>query len=462
MSLDAFEATYEDITIFKFSSGTSSINLKNRMSIIPQVVEVNMFESIFSPVIRAELLINDSIGLFVNFPLTGEEIIKVSYKAPDGNIRTNWMIIEKISDIAISDDSRTMVYVMSCISIEAWQNARTNVQKALNATAATAIETLFEDYISTPIRQTFPFIGNRDDNTFYNFAPAGADSQVWVIPNISPFHAINMLSKKIISNNDKSYSYIFYQNRYGYNLRSIQDMFDKDNSNGFRSKATENKYKYMSNEVDDGDSKLNNDNRIVTAISFNKRLSSLEKISMGYFQNKLFEINPAQKAYNIWEEETPDKATFLETNILDTQAHKNAVPIQGDEEQANMVRYTINNRSENDIDQPVEQTRNRWGKDVISQIAMSQVDITVTIPADNNFAVGELFYMETPVVHGFNRNEEDELISGLYIITQKRDTIIQDGTMSTNLTLQKDSYKKSVDYDSKYVEDRGDDSFIRV
>jgi len=43
-------------------------NKKDKMSLMPQFMELTIYQSMFEPAIKAEMLINDPIGLFVNYP----------------------------------------------------------------------------------------------------------------------------------------------------------------------------------------------------------------------------------------------------------------------------------------------------------------------------------------------------------------------------------------------------------
>ena len=59
-------------------------NGRDKLSIMPQFVELSIFQSIFQPNVKAQALINDSIGLFSNYPLTGEEIVTIQYEQQNG------------------------------------------------------------------------------------------------------------------------------------------------------------------------------------------------------------------------------------------------------------------------------------------------------------------------------------------------------------------------------------------
>ena len=46
------------------------------------VIELNMYEDMFGPFMRMEIIINDSVGLIDKFPLVGDEELVFKYKNP--------------------------------------------------------------------------------------------------------------------------------------------------------------------------------------------------------------------------------------------------------------------------------------------------------------------------------------------------------------------------------------------
>jgi hypothetical protein len=69
-SNNPFNVRLEKVIITKFN-GT------DRMDITPQIQEFTLHQSIFSPVIKADMVLSDLIGLMNNYPLSGEETVEV-------------------------------------------------------------------------------------------------------------------------------------------------------------------------------------------------------------------------------------------------------------------------------------------------------------------------------------------------------------------------------------------------
>jgi hypothetical protein len=413
---------------------------------MPQTIEANLFQSIYEPVMRAELVINDPIGLFVNFPLTGEEIVRIVMKVDDSSTKEFLYVIEDISDITVANDARSAVYVMSLVTVEALSNSLMSIQKCYNGKSNDAVKSIYSEYIEKPLKtlaQNYisrPFISTESDTE---------TAKTLIIPNLRPFAAINMISEYHQPLDDTRYSYIFFQNSDGFIYTPLQDLFSESKTGAKRSSAFRNKYKFISDQIDTSQL-MDNEGRLVTSMTYNSRFSTIEKIAMGYFQNNLFEVNMLQKAYFATKKTTNDVSTIYK-NKLNTSAYSNAIPINTDNEASNRTKYIINNQKENDSSYPISDIRNRWGKDLISKLAMSQIDITVTIPGNYDFAAGDLFYLEVPEAHGFNQLNEDDLISGFFVITEIVHTIQQNGNFSTSLRINKDSYENTIDRKSRFA-----------
>lgn len=453
MAVQSFSIEINAITLVKFDQLKSGIPItpdKNTsLNILPQVHEVVVYESIFSPVLSAEFTIYDYIGLFTNFPLTGEEVIVVDYRnVADQTDRKWYMAITSIDNIVIEDKNRAAGYIISAMSIEGIANAHRTVQRAYQGTTPNIVKTLFDEWIVDGVRKFFPsyrapnMIVENNETT----------PMAVVIPNMHPFAAIDMLQTLTYSEVEGQYSYTFYQNANGFNFRTIQSLIDSQNARRF---AFNNKYKYLSDELAsstaDIDSQMRNEERVISNLTFNHRHSSIEKLSLGYFNNNLFEINIAQKSVNSRRSER-DEIKTISPHDFNTQAYKQWAnqAVEG-EESSNRTRYALTTRPEHDALYPVYRARERWGRDIISRTALAQVDLSIVIPGTNRFDCGDLFYLEIPEFHGFTNQNTDDLVSGYYLITEIKQIIRIGGFQSTVMRINKDSYNSTVDRSSRYV-----------
>lgn len=451
MTVNSHTYQIDSMILYKFGSlisGAPTVADKiNSIDITLQAQEISVFESIFSPVIRAEIAVIDPIGLLVNFPLSGEEALYIRFKNIFDQItRELYFVIDKVAYLNIADDARSMGYVLHCVAIEAYGNAKQTVQQAYHNTIPQIASDVYQQHVQKRVNDVFPkyqplnlYVEDNDTRP-----------QTVVIPNIHPFPAMRMLAEMAVNeNSDRKHTYLMFQTATTFNFCTMQGLFEPTSRASRRVKAVKNKYVYISDQIEQPDSKLNNEGRVVTSMVVNQRLSSFHKLSLGYFHNNLFEINIGQKA--VWGQPTrADEVNTMYPNLLNTMSYIGLASIEGDEEQSNRTKYVVTTNKENDDQYPVDRSRDKWGKDLIATAAMSQVDLTVTIPGTLRFDAGDLFFLEIPEMHAFNDLKPDDLISGLFVITEIKHVLHLGGFHTTVLRINKDSYLSSVDRKSRY------------
>lgn len=465
MSRNNYTLEIQSLILSKFAGLKNGFpkegNKNTSIDLIAQVLNINLYESIFSNLLKVEVTVGDHIGLFTNFPLTGEEVLTVRYKTvkdmrkgPVEKIHDLYFFIESYDHIQISDSGHENAFIIKATSIEVFEATRKRVQKGYEQKAVPEmVKELFEEFISAPTKRTFPG---------YVQPPLIMDNndllpQTIVIPNVHPFAGIRVLSELAVSSTPKKHTYMFYQTLNNFKFETIQGMFADSRSGASRRLAFKNKYVYNAMDVDiREDSPLYNEGRLVTNLHIHQRINTFEKMTHGYYHNNLAEINIAQKA--IWNEHTKisdGKVGTIYEHPLNTPDFIDAVEIkEGRDEESNRTKYVLTSRNEHDIDFPIMPTRERWGPDTTSSIALGQIELTITIPGTNLFSAGDLFYLEIPETHGFNGGNElgeDDLISGFFLITEVKHLLKVGGFHSTVMRISRDSYKESIHRPSRYV-----------
>lgn len=439
----SFTIDIKNIILHKFDTLISdgAADRVNSLDITPQLGEITFYQSIFSPVMKGEISVTDQIGLFVNFPLTGDEVVSITYEQQDV-IDTKYFVIESVHHITPDNTLRTVQYVINILSFEAYFGARTRVSHSYSDTPDKIVSSIMDEYINKEIVKLYPTYKIK------TIEYSGTDnliSRTMVVPNVAPFKAITWVNREAVSSDPKLYAYVFYENFSGFQFRPLQFVFQDQ---GFKAKADKQKYQFISNEIPT--STMKNKGRLITNLQFNRRLSSFGKITAGYFQNTLFEINMAQKAY--WMKEvTNHDLTTIAPNTLNRSVYEQFTQVNnGTEEDANKVRYVINNYRENDEAYTNPEYRDKWGKVISGTSALSQVDLTVVVPGNVTLEAGDLFHLTLPEMHGFNKNKPDDLITGYFFISEVKHIMMIGGRHSTTLRLNKDSYESSVDRPSRY------------
>lgn len=447
----------KSIVLCKFGhfkgSFPSNPDKKNTLEILPQLLNISLYESIFSPVLRAEISIGDHIGLFTNFPLTGEEVICLKFESVEKSGSreiTTYLAIESFEHIQITDTTRESGYIIKAASIEVLANNKMKIQKGyLQKNIPHMVRDVFDEYIAKPTKE---ILGGYDKPAFVVDA-SDSKSQTIVIPNLNPFGAMRMLAEMAVHPDGTYHTYMFYQTLSSFKFETVQSMY---RSRTAVTRASRNRYIYNAQDVmERSDSPLYNKGRLVSSLLINKRIDTKRKLQDGYYHNNLYEVNIAQKSVHSTVTK-PDNITKIYSYPLNTEKFIESMAIKdGQDDQSNRTRYILSAQRENDENYPISDYRKRWGKDLISSISLSQNDITVVIPGTTKFSAGDLFALDIPIADGFTDNERnrvDDLLSGLYLISEIKHTLQPGGFHSCTMRLNRDSYPSKIDDKvSKYV-----------
>lgn len=454
-----FNVRVSSIVMTKFN-GTDKID------ITPQMAEFTIYQSVFSTILKADMVMNDAIGLMNNYPLTGEEVIEVTIEQKGEEekgtnqkefTKTLQFVITAIKDIKMSDDTRKMLYVIELASIEAFYNSKVKVSHAYYDKIEEIIKQVFSTYIQTNtdiVKQGF-----RKEITTYNETQ---NKFKIVVPSLKPLDAINWLSKyAVATEKDQYYTYSFYETLNGFVFKALQFPTYKTATGGAAPALADNeRYFYISNlelvmnnkELYELFTKEGFDvNRTVNDLKINKRYTTLEKIVNGYFKNELIEVNMLQKDHKVTKSELNNDGgnlNMLENNVLNTEDYMNNVKnSKFGTESSPRIRYVINNFD--NLTQP--SFRDKFGSSSRSFAAYQQIDLSIAVHADLLLRVGDLMSLYIPEGHGFNANfYKDKYLSGLFLITEIKTVIRNGGASQSYIRLNKDSFSEKLEDKAAY------------
>lgn len=455
INTNPFNLKYEEVVISKF-------NGSDRMNVTPQVLEVVLYQSIFQSLIKADIVFNDYIGLMNNYPLSGEENVEINIEyEDDGGKKTKrlYFIVVGIKEIKYTDDARGAVYVFELASVEAFINSNSRVSHAYFDTIENMIKSVYEEYVTKHLRPV-------DKKKNLDIIEDTTKVRKLVVPNIKPFDAIAWLCKFAISANpDKYYTQIFYETLEGFQFKPLQRItYRGDKDEAAIARCIKKKFIYISNfENFKKDSNTYDkfladgydDSRVINELRINKRYSVLEKIIGGYFENELVETNILQKDYKITYTELKDDGSFntlYPTGIYNTPEYLDAVKKEYDKpEESARVRYIVNNYD--DTNQP--SFRDKFGPSSRSFLAFQQVDLSLSIPSDIDMRPGDIIWVDLPEVHGFNVNEKDRYLSGLFLVSEIKTIMRVGGKSQSYIRINKDSWNRKLKDKHDYAFDTG-------
>ena len=189
-----------------------SIDESQKIDIKPLVLEINIYESIFSSALQAEFAIQD-IGenLISSLPIVGQERIELYISSDKKYYRLNFSVY-KIDGRTMQE--KNQVYVMSCVSIEALRNENFRICERIDGIKSNDI---IKDILG---RNNFSSKSLETDDTVFPFN--------MYVPNWRVFDLFKWLSVRSVPEYKKdSIGFFFYETIDGYKFKSIDTLLDQ-------------------------------------------------------------------------------------------------------------------------------------------------------------------------------------------------------------------------------------------
>jgi hypothetical protein len=419
------------------------------VNLMPFMLELNLFEDIYSSTISGKVVLNDSLGLIAGYSLNGTEFIQIQLqKTKDDTqyISRNYRVY-KISNRATGDVNGYEVYVINFISEEFLVSEQYRVSKGYVGTQISDIvnDVLF-NYLQT------------NKNFDYDTTSGVYD---FVLPNKKLFETINWLSNYAMVSYDTGADMLFYEASDGYHFKSLQNLYGQEayQSYYFDPKNTQ----LNASQID-----VNQQVRNVLEFEVLDLFNTLNGISNGVFANKLIVIDPLLRTYDDTSgtynyQSHFNNATSLNdypiTNISSAYQNRLGQTMYDSNPTANppglelgALRLATGNSGEKDNDF-ISQAPDTVANDIfisqylptrVGQLALANYTrIKVTVGGDAKITVGKTvnfnIYQITPLTNSSPGTRElDPFYSGKYLVSSIRH-IVKNNSYITIMELCKES-----------------------
>jgi len=180
------------------------------VGILAQTETVTIMEDIFRPVMIAEFHMIDAINLLKTFPITGSEYITLTFQTPNESQTFSCkMYVYAVTDLKIDTENQMQRYTLKCCS----QEFLTNLSIVVDKPYTTTIDQMVRSILT----------GELKSNKLAQIYPTQGVQQI-VMPQIAPLAAIEMLRCRASSITRLSSSFVFFENKRGFNFLTIEDL----------------------------------------------------------------------------------------------------------------------------------------------------------------------------------------------------------------------------------------------
>lgn len=428
-------------TEYQLDSISLVTSLQNGViNMLPFMVELNLFEDIYSSTISGELVVSDALGLISNFRLNGTEFLQVTLRKSTGDnhpIQKNYRIY-KISTRTTNESNAYEIYTINFCSEEFLLAEQYRVSKSFKGTEiSNIIKNILTKYVKVGIGAGTKPINVEDTLGTYDF----------ILPNKKLFETINWLATYALPKNGVGADMLFFENRDGYYFRSLQTLYSQKPYQTYKFDP-----KNISNELNQQVSNVFN----FEVLDF---FDTLGGIVNGTFANRAITINPLTRTYKV-DNDFNYASYFNQAKTLNDHPavnnyqnrHKKTLydkpPTELEVGTLRMVTENTAMKKDPYISKNPDAVANdinirKYLPNRVAQIALANYTrIKITVAGDASLTVGKTIVFNTYEMNGTLERKLDPTYSGKYLITAVRH-IVKNNSYITVLEMAKDSVSVS-------------------
>lgn len=380
------------------------------LNIMAQMLELHIYEDLFSPFITGSMVLRESLDLMNLMPLIGEEFLELTVTTPtipNAQIKGKFHIY-KMNDRTLTGD-RNVAYELNFISIESLIDANKKISKVLSGKISDIVKTFVNDkvdglesekkFIVEPTRNSIKYISN-----------------FW-----SPVKNLTYLSENSIAETQAP-SFLFFENRDGFNFRSLDQLYSGQVLQKF-------KYdKYTRDNFPLGGNALNiiQDYSRIGTYEVPVVHDYMDRLRSGMLGSRLFSYDSTKKTYTA--------KNYSAQARFPSQKHLNPNPLFSKKStvrpQSLQILYP---RAFETFTSFGDTTNARILQERISVLKMAEAQkMNITVPGRCDYTVGMVvdvtMFKNQPIKkRDLNEDILDKMLSGKYLVGAINHTITSEG-----------------------------------
>lgn len=376
------------------------------LDVRPFMVELNLFEDLFSPTMSGTILFSDSISLSSKFPLVGGELVQVEFSTPESSddsvIRKRFIIYKLEAKVMFGNKA---IYVAHIISEFAYRDNKTILSKKVSGNVVGIIkDILLKDLKIT--ESELPLFYDKKEDTRNDVS--------FIIPNWSPITAINKITTlatdpDTILTDGELAGYLFFECNKGLNYWSLSSLTvikeDSPTKKG-------NVYYYDRNpNRKSGMRDFLSEMKQIKELRVDLQFDMIDRMITGVYKNQVVELDIMKKTVTRLPAYDYMKSTITKMYSM------NEFPISptgSDFGNGKLNHHVTFNKAISSIDPSINPVKNRIAIGLLNSVCME-----ITIHGRTDISVGDQIYINMPDMTNSEPGTSsiDKVISGNYVIT---------------------------------------------
>jgi len=404
------------------------------INLVDFLVELNIYEDMFSNYLRGSIVLSDSRNLIEKGPVIGEEFISITIKTPTfpDSIKKTFRVY-KVSDRKIVRDNNTQVFTLHFTSVELFYDMLLPLFTPFEGVITDVAGEIFANYIAairdhdiTGLKESEASKSITVEETIIEtplFVLNESSNKVkFVSPGWTPFKILNWLASKAIPKNETAKNYLFFETNKAFYFGSIEyllkDVTENDSYIGTYSVSAAN-IREESNPPD-----INREYFIARDVEMVETADGIKNFTNGYLANRLITLDVYNKEYNITDY---DHTQEYQKQWHTSGAGSVAIPIFSKDGVRNFATnisfYPVNPKLYNDFPGNVNEKMNDiYGNRRSSLLDLSNLKLNITVHGRTDVQVGNVLKFAYPAMGAQDESSKekdalDKLYSGYYLIT---------------------------------------------
>lgn len=393
------------------------------------LVELNLYEDIFSTNLYGDILLSDSRNLIDIVPILGEEYINVEFVTPSfkeaGHFIKKTFRVFKVSNRKIVRDNNTQLFTLHFASVELFFDITLPLFKSFQGRISEVVSEIYLDYLASSrnylLSNNGKTINQETQSTPLVVINETSNSAKFVSPGWTPFKCINWLASKSIPADGISKNFLFFETNRAFYFGSLEAIF----RDAIENKNILGEYSMSPNNIREGGGvDIARELLIVQSVDMIENTDHVKNYTNGYLANRLITLDVLNKKYELVDYDYVDD---YQNNYHTSGKGVNAKPIfdiNGPRNPASSISfYPINSKLFTGFQGNVsEKIKDIYGNRKSSLLGLTNVKLNLTVPGRTDIEAGRLIYFKFPALgpasqEDSNLDHIDKSYSGYYLIT---------------------------------------------
>ena len=267
----------------------------NVVGISNNVLEINIYEDIFSNFLTGDITFVDTDNLTSKLPILGQEYLEFKIRTPLGSkydegeydfTNARMAVYNIASKVKLND--KTQNITLSFISPEGIKDNNTRISRAFDGP--------YDDAVAKIVKNQWGL-----NSTKKCYIQPTKDNFKFVAPNQRPSDVLNMIASRAIPKTSALPAYVFYENGQGFHFRSLDSFYFVVKASGFVQHPPMFEFFCGADETKGSVNPRDNpmaSMRNVIKYKFNSSLDLIKSQRMGTFASKLITYDAYNKTFN--------------------------------------------------------------------------------------------------------------------------------------------------------------------